>query len=40
VARTVAPRAENAAVYERGYHTFRDLYAALAPIYRGAPGAA
>ncbi len=37
VARTADPRAENEAVYEHGYRTFRDLYAALAPIYRGAP---
>jgi xylulokinase len=34
VARTVEPRRENEAVYERGYRTFRDLYTALAPIYR------
>jgi xylulokinase len=39
VSRTVEPRGENKTVYERRYRTFRELYAALAPIYHGAPDA-
>ncbi len=34
VKRVVAPQEANQAIYERMYPTFRQLYAALAPIYR------
>jgi sugar (pentulose or hexulose) kinase len=36
VKRVVEPRERNAAVYDRGYETFRSMYDALAPIYRAA----
>jgi len=34
IKRIVEPQAENEAVYERMYPNFRELYTALAPIYR------
>ena len=36
VKRVVEPQAATAAVYDRGFETFRSMYDALAPIYRAA----
>ena len=36
VKRVVEPQEANQAVYDRMYETYRQFYAALAPIYRAA----
>ncbi len=31
----IAPRPENAEIYDRGYQRFREIYADLKPLYKG-----